>query len=158
MPCSIHHDFYSKRRRAIPGGLYVLSTPESKVYRPSQGYKRAYKVGSSWDLGKRINSYLLMAYDESAGLQLEGALLMNQASTDFDKVSILKAERWVHRQPHTLFTAAKHYPGFSNGQRLNKDRVEWYQGISLRVIKNVVRDASTFGGVFCDGDCDYAKK
>ena len=119
MPCSIHYDFYSKNRRAIPGGLYILSTPESKKYRPERGLKRAFKVGSSWDLGKRVNSYLLsFPWSDPAGLEMEAVLLMNQAVTDTDKKAIESAEDYVHKQLHALYPPARNYPGFKNGKRL----------------------------------------
>jgi len=138
----------------------VISTPESKYYRTQKGFPRAFKVGSSWDLGKRINSYLLsFPFDAPEGLEIEAGLLMNHANTKKEKDSIMECERYIHKKLHTKYTAAKYFPGFGNGQRLNKDRVEWYSGVPLRVIFAVIRESQKeFGGVFCEGDDNFAHK
>ena len=62
MPTSIHADFFAHNYRDIPGGIYCISSAESRVYRPQKGYKKAFKVGSSWNLGKRtiITCYLTL--------------------------------------------------------------------------------------------------
>ena len=159
MPTQLHLEFFSDGRRRVPGGIYVISSPESKVYRPKNGFKRAYKVGSSWDLGKRLNNYLLSFPFDSPGLEIEGGLLMNLANTKGEQSAILRCERSIHSELHRRYKADSHYPGFSNGQRLDKDRVEWYQGVPLSVIFSVIEAAQKeFGGVFCEGNENYAHK
>ena len=98
MPTSLHEEFFAAGYRTIPGGIYVIASPESKKYRPEKGYKVAYKVGSSWDLGKRINNYLLsFPFDAPVGLEIEACLLMNQANTKAEKANIQKCEDWIHK-------------------------------------------------------------
>jgi len=159
MPTQLHLEFFADRRRTIPGGIYVISSPESKVYRPNKGFKKAYKVGSSWDLGKRLNTYLLSFPFDNPGLEIEGALLMNLANTKGQQSSILQCERAVHSVLHKKYKADSYYPGFGNGQRLDKSRVEWYEGVPLRVIFNAIEEVQReFGGVFCEGNENYAHK
>ena len=122
MPSALHLEFFQDARRTVPGGLYVLSSPESKYYRPQKGFKRAYKIGSSWNLGKRINGYLLsFPFQQPHGLEIEGALLMNLANTVKEKRTIAIAEDYVHRQLHGHFLDKKHCPG-QEGSRLNMTR------------------------------------
>ena len=159
MPTQLHLVFFQDGYRRIPGGLYIISTPESKKYLPDRGQEAAWKIGSSWDLGKRINNYLLSFPFDNPGLEIEGVLMMNHANTKSQQAEILEAERWVHKQIHTKYKPAKHYPGLSNGQRLNKDRVEWYRGIPLRVAFNVFEQAQQmFGGTCAFGNENYAHK
>ena len=153
MPTSLHEDFFGNNYRRIPGGLYVISSAESRVYRPQKGYKKAYKLGSSWDLGKRINNYLLSyPWSHPAGLEIECVLMMSHATTKAEKAHIQQCEKFVHRQLHKIYQETSHYPGFENGQRLNKDRIEWYQDVPIRVIANVIKYAQKYyGGCFCEG-------
>ena len=39
MPTQLHLEFFQDGYRRIPGGLYTISTPESKKYLPEQGKK-----------------------------------------------------------------------------------------------------------------------
>ena len=57
MPTQLHLEFFQDGYRRIPGGLYIISTPESKKYLPEQGKKSSWKIGSSWDLGKRSEEH-----------------------------------------------------------------------------------------------------
>ena len=159
MPTSLHQDFFGHNYRRVPGGIYCVSSAESRVYRPQKGYKKAFKVGSSWDLGKRINSYLLsFPWSHPAGLEIECALLMNHANTKAEKARIQQCERFIHKQLHKIYPEASHYPGFENGQRLSKERVEWYQDVPIRVISNVIKFAQNYyGGAFVEGNQSYAE-
>jgi len=164
MPTSLHAEFFTNKRRAVPGGLYCFSSPESKYYRPQQSrrYKRAYKVGSTWDLGKRINSYLLSyPFSVPHGLELECVVMMNLANTQREKVAIQSAEDYAHKQLHERLGAnPRHYPGYANGQRLNIARVEWYSDVNIEVIKSLFRYISTHFGtcVYAEGNENYAQK
>ena len=111
MPSALHLEFFQDARRTVPGGLYVIGSPESKYYRPQRGYKKAYKIGSSWNLGKRINGYLLsFPFQRPHGLEIECALLMNLANTVKQKRAIAAAERYVHRQLHDHFFGSEVLP------------------------------------------------
>ena len=158
MPTSLHLDFFSAGRRKIPGGIYCISSPESKYYRPKQGYPRAFKVGSSVSLGDRINSYLLsFPWSHPAGLEIECSILMH-ANTKGQKLMIQRAERYIHSQLHKIYQEKSHYPGYANGQRLNADRIEWYEDVPLRVIQNVFKRAvESFSGVYVEGNRNYAQ-
>ena len=132
--------------------MYVLSTPESKHYRPQKGYKKPYKIGSSWNLGKRNNSYLLsFPFDRPHGLEIEACLLMNLAHTTKDKQTIASAENFVHSQLHGEYTNPKHYPG-AGGSRLNVNRIEWYSDIGIETIVGLLKHVEkSYGGVLCRG-------
>ena len=139
MPSALHLEFFQDARRTVPGGLYVLSSPESKYYRPQRGYKKAYKLGSSWNLGKRINGYLLsFPCQRPHSLEIEAALLMNLAHATHEKRTIAVAERYVHSQLHGHYRDQSHYPG-SGASRLNTDKIEWYSGIDLEVIMKLLK-------------------
>ena len=78
--------------------------------------------------------------------------------TQAEKARIQQCERFIHKQLHKIYEAPSHYPGFENGQRLNKDRVEWYQDVPIRVITNVIKYAQNYyGGAFCEGNESYAE-
>ena len=112
MPTALHLEFFQDGRRTVPGGLYVISSPESKYYRPQKGYKKAYKIGSSWNLGKRINGYMLsFPFERPHGLEIEACLLMNLANTVKEKRTIAIAEDYVHKQLHGHYTDLMQYPG-----------------------------------------------
>ena len=159
MPSALHLEFFQDARRTVPGGLYVLSSPESKYYRPQKGFKRAYKIGSSWNLGKRVNGYLLsFPLQTPHGLEIEACLLMNLANTTKEKRTIAASEDYVHKQLHGHYTDPKHFPGHE-GSRLNIDRIEWYSGIDLDVILKLLKHVEgSYGGVLCRGNENYATK
>ncbi len=143
--------------------MYCLSSPESKYYRPQKNrkrFKRAYKVGSSWNLEKRINAYLLsFPFSQPYALELEGCVMLNLANTQREKVTIQSAEDYFHKQLHThLGKDPRHYPG-SEGSRLNQEKIEWYSDVGLEEIKGLLQHvAEHYGGVYAHGGEDWAAK
>ena len=84
---------------------------------------------------------------------------MNNANTKAEKARIQACEKFIHKQLHQIYEASSHYPGFENGQRLDKNRIEWYQDVPIRVISNILKYAQKYyGGLYCEGNASYAKQ
>ena len=78
------------------GGIYCISTNESRYWRPKYGHcPIAFKVGKTWDCLSRLNQYLTYSpFSRGGGVRLHCFVIMDHRTND-QKLAISQAESFV---------------------------------------------------------------